>query len=298
MVFILNALYLPIARKDKNPADSVTKFINIPNNIELCNFGNSQSRDAFGNYETIRDKTCFDFALTAQSLSYNYRIMQQYIDRIEKGATVFICVSYFSFQLDEENEPKFDSKNEKYYYFLEPRYIKQFDIKEFIFIRTFPVLWHTPNTVIENVNDYIRKDHENTEHDTDFERSAEEYFNSRQLLDEAGKLVVVDEEYCALLNMLRICNENELRPIILITPFRKEYTDKYDECFYDQFYGLLDDACTQSGAELWDYSKDARFNTKDEYFLDAYHLSESGSEAFLNVIEESLKSNDGSTISK
>ena len=288
IVSLYNAAYVKMALFERNPNFSVNKFKDVPETIEICDFGNSLAVDAFGDYEGV-DKNCFNFALSAQSLSYDYRIMQQYEDRIGEDTLVFVTLNYSCFAVDEENEGNFEAKNERYYYFLDPKYIKNCSIFEFCLIRTFPVLWQTPVAIIQKWQTYkAEKGPEVVSDQIDFSEEANNLYISRKVLDDNGKLIVNDIELDALLGLIRVCKKQSARPILILTPYRKEYTELYDESFYFQYYSLIYSICDAEGCELFDLSHDEEFELTDEYFSDAYHLSEEGSDRFLMRVRDYL----------
>ncbi len=283
-----NCLYLKIGLYERNPEFSITKFRNVPDDIEVCNFGNSLSAGAFRTYDGI-DKTCFDFALSAQSLSYDYRILQQYKDCIGENGIVFITLSYFCFQFDEENEGGFSAKNERYYYFLHPQYIKDYSWVEYAYINTFPVLWQSPVSLIQKTEAYIDDiDNGTKENYIDYQENAKKLYGVRSVTDLCGDLIVNTEELNSLYGMIDICEEINAKPVLIITPYRKEYTDLFDNNFYDQYYSLLSDICNEKGCELFDFSHDVRFNNNDDCFADVYHLTHYGSEKFMDIISKEV----------
>ena len=283
-----NTLYLKIALYERNPEFSITKFKSVPRDIEVCNFGNSLGVDAFGDYSGI-DCNCFNFALSAQSLSYDYRILQQYKDYIGKDGIVFISLSYFCFQVDEENEEGFLAKNERYYYFLKPEYVKGCSWIEYAFIHTLPVLWQSPISLIQKTEAYMdEKSKGANENHIDYQKSAKELYNGRIVTDLDGNLIINDEELNSLYGMIDICKEINAKPILIITPYRKEYTDLFDDNFKDQYYSLLHDICAEKDCELFDFSQDVRFNKNDDCFDYAYHLNYYGSSQFMDIISSEI----------
>ncbi len=289
ILYLYNAAYIRIGLYESDPNFAVTKFDSVPDKIDICNFGNSLGVDAFEDYDGV-DGKCFNFALAAQSLSYDYRIMKQYKNSIGSDSIVFITLYYFCFQTFEEAEDNFQSKNERYYYFLKPEYIKEFNFSEYAYIKTFPVLWQTPVTIIQKTQKYIeqKNDNDNTEEFIDYKQSAIDVYESKNVIGDDGNLVVNKEELEALYGMLDLCNNNGAKPIIIITPYRREYTDLFSEEFYNQYFDLIEDACYQYECELYDYSRDENFSDNDSYFADAYHLSLEGSNAFLEMINKDI----------
>ena len=73
-----DAAYRRICGIDPTQNDEY-KFQNVPEGIQVCNFGSSHGRDDF-DYSMWQDAyTTFNFALVMQTASYDYRILQQYI---------------------------------------------------------------------------------------------------------------------------------------------------------------------------------------------------------------------------
>lgn len=84
-------MYLPIA-----DSYGTKKFFNMPEGIQICNFGSSHGLNGF-NYDGVSDKfSCFNFSLHSQTLMYDYRILKHYVNHIKEGGIVFVIISYFS----------------------------------------------------------------------------------------------------------------------------------------------------------------------------------------------------------
>lgn len=291
IISLYNVAYLKIALFERNPVFSVTKFKNVPEEIDYCNFGNSLAADAFGNYDGF-DENCFNFALSAQTLSYDYRIMQQYKDRMNDGTIVFITLNYSCFAVDERNDGNFEAKNERYYNFLSPNNIKNFSLLEYGIIRTLPVLWQTPLAILQKWQTYRAESNLTASRERpDFSGTAEGFHRGRNVIDDNGKLIVKKEELDSLVDMIRTCHERGAKPILIITPYRHEYTELYDNSFYEQYYGLLDNICEVEHCVLYDMSHDEEFELTDDYFSDAYHLSEDGSMIFMRKIRSIIEEN-------
>ena len=79
-----DAAYRRICKIDPSKNDEY-KFQNVPDGIQICNFGSSHGKDDF-NYTQWQDEyTTFNFALVMQTASYDYRILQQYIGKLAEG---------------------------------------------------------------------------------------------------------------------------------------------------------------------------------------------------------------------
>ena len=305
-----DAAYRRICDIDPSKNDEY-KFRNVPNGIQICNFGSSHGKDDF-NYTAWQDEyTTFNFALVMQTASYDYRILQQYIGHLAKDAVVFIPISYFTFGWDEESKDDFRSKNERYYSFLEPEYIKDYDVITAIGIKHFLPLLDDPTSVIRKIRNSLNKmetldqpdtademdesveESEATEsedvdqaEDTafDFQRHAEEKRLLYRIVDKNGDLLVREEELSAVYGMVRLCKEHGLRPILITVPFRWEYNDQFEEEYCRQFYEVINQICQDESAEYYDYSHDDRFTNTAEYFRNSDHLSPRGAAVFTDIV--------------
>lgn len=316
-----NALYQRICNTDS--AEKLEdKFRDVPDGIQICNFGSSHGRGF--DYRNWQDEfTTFNFALNMQTLSYDYLILQQYVGNLAEGGVAFIPVSYFSFGWDEEGMDDFRSKNERYYPFLQPEYVKEYSWITDIGIRHFQPLLYNPSDVLRNIRNSLSKRalsawEEDTEeeaillqtYDTkkeeipvqtedtaeqevpaqtdseefDFQRHADEKYRSHHIVDKNGDLVVLEEELNALHGMIRLCREHGIRPILITVPFRWEYNEEFDEKFYGQLHEVIDKVCEDESVEYYDYSHDERFIDSADYFRNSDHLSPKGAVVFTDLM--------------
>ena len=133
IILVVNAVYINriyssnFGSMSDKKNDSVF-IINVPDEIQICNFGSSHGYYGF-NYDDVMEKyTCFNFALPSQSLRYDYKILEQFRHKICKDAIVFIVLSHFSFfGKPEVQGADFASKNRRYYRFLDSSRIDEYD---------------------------------------------------------------------------------------------------------------------------------------------------------------------------
>ena len=311
-----DAAYRRICQIDPAKNDEY-KFQHVPEGIQVCNFGSSHGRDDF-DYSAWQDEyTTFNFALVMQTASYDFRILRQYIGHLAEGGVVFIPISYFTFGWDEESKEDFRSKNERYYSFLEPRYIKDYDVITAVGIRHFLPLLDDPVNVFRRIRNALNETEtpepadlaeeanelpaaaeaaetaetaEETEPDGaedtefDFMRHAEGKRTLYRIVDKNGDLLVREEELDAVYGMIRLCKEHGLRPILITVPFRWEYNDQFEEEYCRQFYEVIERICQDEDVEYYDYSHDERFTDNAKYFRNSDHLSPKGAKAFTEIV--------------
>lgn len=275
------------------------KFVEVPKNITISNIGSSHGVYAF-DYSAYQEKeTCFNFALVSQTLSYDRRVLEEYKDHLQNDGIMFIPVSYPSFSLDETKEDDFESKNTRYYRFLSPSNIKEFDLTRYIGLHFFPATYESTadiikifikgilhkHPIIEDA-DYI------TEHKIDFKEDAQRAYLRHIKVDNVGNLVINEEETTALYSIIRFCRDKDIRPILISTPLREEYFSLYNQHVLDQFYSIVQKVQDETGCEYYDYTHDERFANSDEYMRNADHLSPNGALVFTQiVIQEILNGN-------
>lgn len=293
----LNNIYMHL-----NPSDSdyVKKFNNVPSNIEICNLGSSHSLFGY-NYEDIEDDyTCFNFALTSQTPSYDYRIMQYYEDKLQEGCIVFINVSYFSFiGIDEEQGDDFDSKNQRYYHFLPSEYIKNYNFFTDLFVAKLPIL-NARIDLIEVILDRKKDGHTNWEQTTnsiDVQSDSEAAYNRhlvKNKIDENGNVIINSKELDAVYAMIDMCKENGWKPVLVTTPFLEEYSNQVwtkSPEFIPLFYSIIDKMAEETDIDYFDYSRDAEFATRYDYFMNSDHLNKEGARILVDKLYDEMVCN-------
>lgn len=311
ITMILNSLYVRLDTGDKG---EVAKFDAIPDNIEICNLGSSHGRSSY-NYIELEDQyVCFNFGLSGQMLSYDYRILDYYQDKLAEGCVVFINISYFSLiGKGEENEESFKSKNKRYYTFLDKKHIKQYDRNTAFIVKYMPSLDARTN-FFQVISEWLyRNSHTNMNSDIgtdvqeyqqpqtadsiDLNKYVEEVYKNHLVinkLDENGELLIDQAEVAALYSIIDLCQQKKWTPILVTTPFLSEYTEyvaKNSPEFLDIFYGQIRKVVQNTGVPYYDYSMDERFSSHYELFVNADHLNEVGGKIFVNVIKKEIIDN-------
>lgn len=97
-------------------------YVNMPYGIQIANTRFSHGKMVY-DYSDYNEKT-FNFAMTSQSLEYDVRLIEYYIDYFTKDSVLLITVSYFSLWDDELTDLSFDSKNLRYFAVLDRKYMR------------------------------------------------------------------------------------------------------------------------------------------------------------------------------
>jgi len=286
---LINYLYDTM---NKNDTEGLHRFRNVPEEIQICNFGSSHGFFGF-DYEEVEGFECFNFALMGQGFNYDRRIFEYYKDNIAKGAVVFIPVSYFSFYGSGEGNIGFaEERNARYYSFLPPRLIQNYDLKTDLCVK-FSSL-----TAKEDLIRVLSGRSRNLGDDTWNTITTEILVNERiedeaighiitEKFDDDGNRVVNYDCLDDVRYIITSLQEKGCIPILITTPFTKEYTDevtRLDPAFYNSFYSLINEIIKETGIEYYDFAFDERFWGKYEYFMDSNHLNRDGAKYFMQIL--------------
>ena len=110
-------------------------------------------------------------------------------------------------------------------------------------------------------------------------------------IDEHGIQIINQEELDALKSIIALCKENNWIPIMITTPFTSEYNDyiwRESPEYMEAIYSLIYDVAEETGVEYFDYSRDARFCSNHNLFLDGDHLNKEGGRLFVDVINDEV----------
>lgn len=295
----INILFIKL---DKGDPYYTNKFSNIPQKINVCNFGSSHGLYGF-NYEDVESNgyVCFNFALDSQRLSYDYRLILQYGNHIDDGTVVFIPVSYFSlFGKDEEAGDNFVSKNKRYYTILPPDLIKDYDFQTNIYMNYLPAFTVDTFVLVKTLigkgptaddNDYVWM---KAASDIDVSANAKSAYSrhiKKNKFDDNGNRILNQQELDALYLLIGFCREKGAIPILVTTPYLAEYTEEIKRSspdFFDDFYAVLNNVIEDTGVNYYDYAFDERFVHNYEWFMNADHLNKEGARQFTNILMEEV----------
>lgn len=304
LVLAINAAYIyRIASVDEGPMgirkydgtfDSV--FNDVPDNIQICNFGSSHGQCDF-NYEDFDGKyTCFNFGMSGQTLLYDFRILQNFSGKFKKGATVFILLSHFSFfGPSEENDPVFLPTNRRYYKFLPPKFISHYDKKTDFYVNYMPAL--ITDNIAELLKTMFFQPDDLWNQTTNREKAlkhayprCEHFITNRK--DRNGRRLYKQDAIDALYGMIEFCRKIGVTPILITTPNLREYDDavrKNDPDFFNDFYSFIDEVVRKTGVKYYDYYSDERYINDYSLFRDNDHFNRKGARIFTdNLIRDVL----------
>ena len=293
VIFIIsgfNQVY--IYRSEYDPYNT-RKYKQMPDRIQISNVGSSHGEYGFCYKEYEKTYGCFNFGLSSQSLSYDYRVIKDYEEHFEEDGIMFIVVSYWSFYGNDETEDEnFQAKNKRYYSILSARNIKYYEWQKRIYYKYFPILGAGSNLIPT----LMQSNSSNME--VNWNRSAAEVEKSvleedaesavkRHITDR--KEIVNEKEINALYDIIDFCKDRGIKPILVTTPYTDVYNEKVPVEFLKSFHEIVETVQEECGVEYYDYADDIRFCKNYDLFLNADHLNKKGALLFTKILVEDQK---------
>ena len=281
IVGMLNWSYLRTDPFDTN------KFKHVPDGIEVCNVGASYSRYSF-DYEDCKNSfVTFNFGMDFQSMEYDYRILDHYKDKIAKGCKVFIVLSdCILIGRDEISDDNFMAKNRRYYTFLPSQQIKEYNIITDLKMRTVPFMFAGNIGSIFSKNDIWDYKVKISTLKEDVKKYIENWVQKASK-DENGRVIPHKESVDAVYKIINLCKSIDAVPILIITPFPKEYNEFMRSDLKEAnelYYKTVEEISKKTGLKVYNYSDDPRFTEDYSLFMNMSHLNRKGARYFTNVV--------------
>ena len=288
--------------------EGIHKFKTIPDEIQICNFGSSHGLCGYNYADYGTEYGCFNFGLTSQSLDYDYRLFENYKDKIGEGAIVFINVSYFTLLAEEEQDADFASKNKRYYTILPKDLIKEYDAKTMFFTKYLPALLADRKVLLDTLTGKVKAkendDWYRVTNQSDAAVDAKAAYGrhfGKSRIDGNGNWDFNQKEIDALCLLIEGCKEIGAVPVLVTTPYLQAYNQEIQsnaQGFYEQFYAILDGIVEKTGAEYYDYAFDSRFVETYDWFMNADHLNAEGARNFVEILMQETVFRKGYTLAK
>lgn len=287
-VFVIYALNIPYKKIDAGKYMDIIKFDILRNSDEVIQIGNvGSSHGAYGFlYDDISDKgySCFNFANVSQSYDYDLAVLQEFQDHIQEGSVLFIPISYFSFNSEVINSKEAEAMSVRYYHFLSPENIPDYDLYVDIITHKLPVLSAGEDILelLPDLNTVL------TAHAAGSGIDAEEI--ARRAQERYSRHFENKEEYFMperieeLYEIIDFCKARNITPVLITTPYTKYYIDLVPQDFLEEFYATIDRIADDTNVSYYDYSHDSRFYDNLEPFSDSDHLTEDGAIYFTDIL--------------
>ena len=292
-VFIICMLNKPYKKIDDQKYMDILKFTSLGTHyreIDVGNLGSSHGAYDFS-YDNIMSKgyTCFNFANTSQSYNYDYAVLKEFGHYMTNGSVLFIPVSYFSFNNEVTNSEEAEAMSIRYYHFLSPQNIPDYDPYVDIVTTRLPILSAGEDILqlLPSLNATLTAHAANEGIDVEeFARRAQERY-SRHF--DNKEEYFMPERIEELYDIIDYCRENDITPILITTPFSKYYVDPVSQDFLQEFQTTINMVVNDTGVNYYDYSHDERFYENLEYFSDSDHLNETGAAYFTDILWDEVE---------
>lgn len=292
-VLIICLLNKPYKKIDDQKYMDILKFTLLGTHYHEVNIGNlGSSHGAYDfSYDNIMSKgyTCFNFANTSQSYNYDYAVLQEYGHYMTSGSVLFIPVSYFSFNNEVTNSTEAEAMSIRYYHFLSPKNIPDYDLYVDIVTTKLPILSAGEDILqlFPDLNTALTAHAANEGIDVEefARRARDRYSRHFDNKDEYFLPERIEELY----DIIDYCKDNEITPVLITTPFSKYYVDPVSQDFLQEFYATINKVVNDTDVNYYDYSHDERFYDNLEYFSDSDHLNETGALYFTDILWDEVE---------
>lgn len=281
--------------------DAVYKFNNIPKGIEVANLGSSHGLLSFDySIENYKNLVCYNMALAQQTLDFDEKIFQQYIENFKEDSTIIICLSPF----ETNGIPDYvlnKKAKDRYYRFIKPQLIEDFSLNDWISINIFPYFLspHPLKDLITISKEFSQKTENRKQAPVINEKnygtaSAEERIKQSEKLGGWTDLFPPSEKgrefnLKKIDSIINLAKKHKINTVIVTTPITKDAFDVLQEKkpYYDiyQFYKELEQKYPDT--KFLNYLD--LFFKNDYLFSDNNHLNSTGAREFSRIIYSDLK---------
>ena len=254
--------------------------------IHIGNLGSSHGAYDFSYNEIMetRGLSCFNFANTSQTYNYDYAILKEFGENMETDSVLFIPVSYFSFNNEVTNAKEAEAMSIRYYHFLSPENIPDYSPYVDLVTTRLPILSAGEDILklFPNLNPVLIAHAADTGDDVEeFARRARErysrHFDNKEEYFMPGRIA-------ELYDIIHYCQNNQITPVLITTPFSRYYADLISQEFLREFQDTIMKIANDTGVNYYDYSHDGRFYDNLDYFSDSDHLNEDGAHYFTDIL--------------
>lgn len=296
LLFLLNRSYRKIDDEKYMDMWDLRMLGNQVNNVKVANVGSSHgaydiSYDSF----TERGISCFNFGHTSQTYEYDLALLSEYGRHLDKGGVLLIPVSYFSFNNETVNATEAQALSVKYYHFLSPKNVPNYDLFTDLVTNRLPILSAGEDLIklLPQANlsftvlaaeapDLPAMDEAAV---AEFANRASQRFDRHFNNKEEYFLPEREQQLYAIIDY---CKKHELTPVLITTPFSSYYNAPVPEDFLNRFHSTVNRIASDTGVNYYDYSHDERFSDHLSLFSDSDHLNDAGAAYFTQILAEEI----------
>lgn len=282
------------------------KFSDLPEHIDVVNFGASHSACAF-DWNGYTQFAGANMALGSQTLVYDEALFQYYFKHLDENSTVILEVMFKSLYEKEQTEPPYGTNITRYYQVLKRDYIRQWNLLDAVCYQYLPVLGNRQVAAAHIFSELFSENISKSE--LERQQAAEQALTGEptqvlegweeEAMNAEGKRRAESfmaqsgnqehgEQYEALIRMIEQCKEHNIQVILVTAPTLPCFYTGYDKEFMDRFYQDMEEISQKYDIPYLDYTGDERFLADYRWYSDTDHLNGYGSRYFT---QEFLKDN-------
>lgn len=256
--------------------------------LDYVNIGSSHGARAF---IYPKNTISLNLGMPSQDLEYGLKLLESINERITDQTVIIIPLSYFSFTT------KYIHNSSRYSNFLPFNKIYGLTYQDYLHEKYFPLIGLKKLDTF--ISHGILREY-NTSYDSLHRTLDLVEWKKESEITTTGHLKVLNDgfdEYNLnlLINFIKSYENNKI--ILINTPYHKIYNDTFDLNILKlniHYYNHIELLKTFSNVSFLDYSKDSRFESYIEFFLDDDHLNYLGAELFTKILLSDLESIDKS----
>ncbi len=307
MVLLLGLNFLYISTDYYKNLNGMKKFSEVPEHIDVVNFGASHSACAFY-WEEYDEFDGVNMALGSQTVVYDEAFFDYYADRMDENTTVILEVMFKSLYEQEPTERPYDANITRYYQVLPNEYIRQWNLLDAIQYKYIPVLGNRENIVTKIVNDWISDTEVKSELERQQEIAGELTGEPTQVLTgwteeamnaEGNRRASVfmnvsgdqshGEQYDAFIRIIEKCKERNIQVVMVTAPTLPCHYEGFSIEFMNKFYEDILEISKKYDVPYYNYTGDDRFLQDYRWYSDTDHLNGYGSVVFTQQFLEDHK---------
>ncbi len=265
---------------------TLLKNILIAKELEIINLGNSHGSDFDYTITHLKGGSFNKDGNTAYYDLQNYKYLKK---SLKDSCIILIPVSFFTFGLDENrsDQGKDNSFVNDFYEYLPKEMIYSYSKEKLNKVIIYRVQENFKNILISNKKkNFVIKDEYNhvLNLNTHAIKRAERH-----------KQITISTNFNRnikyLTELLEDANSSGFRPILVTTPFYKEYGAKFNsEWLNENFYSFINILIERTNTPYLDYSKDKRLDNNHLLYYNSDHLLDKGKKEFSKIIFDDLVS--------
>ena len=264
----------------------------MPNGIKVVNTGSTVGYYAFDYSEW--PVPGYNLGWQPQTLYYDFETLKRYESHLATGAVIFITIEHFKFLVNHYSDP---ATTYRYYFFLKPEQIKDYNPKTERWLRLCPCFVYKKllrNEVVSLAKRILR--YRNPQFNSHEEKDA--YYGKRCLEGwykefewqesthslSAGQRECVSVVLNRLKTMLEYCLNRGWKPIVVVLPLSPSISDYLPNTIMEECLWCPLEEIRKAGYFVVDFFHDMTFHD-EKLYENALTMNQEGRQIFNKVMQ-------------